>query len=613
MRKDDTSASFLGSSSGIHFVRTVYQAFSRRSADLRQARAGHESLVPGEDDHLRPDQGRARAPLWRPQELDFTSPSLPFEALIRLSDNYFQNWHPVYPFLHAPSILRMMDRMSQVGIQFIPRSDAAIIRSIFSISAIDARQVQATSPALAAMPAGLVFQTAHEAMDGLRDLLDESSSIASLQAAFGIQLFLTSILHLNAASRIGGFVTRTAFHLGLHRCPARYSCFTRDDVAIRRRLFWSIYCLERYLTQALGVPLSIRDDDIDVCYPGTERHQTEREDVMSCAGDSRLQLLDHLAKFARLRGLISELRNKSIMHSRENMSDATEVNSKLLQWWNEVYDDVHPLEPEPDSLLKPVHRLLLVVSRHEAIIALHRPVLAADNPTAEYKAAFQTCINSSRSLLTALHGCLNPRDRLCAPLISPSFTWIVWMSSLILIYAAWTGHFPNQGALRYANIGISVLRNIAMRERDWPQTCIEAIQDLCSALEKHAQDGWSDSGRQGPSVDSPVHGHEGPGQAVTPTPSTDRSMRPRESQTLDRQGSLPISDDDFEISPLDFPVVGDPNLLNPASMVFGDQAGNGFSYGMGEGVTLPSSNAFFNEGWSVADGPWLIHGDFFVG
>ena len=288
MRKDDASASFLGSSSGIHFVRTVYQAFARRSADLRQARAGHESLVPGEDDHLRPGHGRAGAPLWRPQELDFTNPSLPFETLIQLSENYFQNWHPVYPFLHAPSVLRTMDRMSQGGIQFIPRSDAAIIRSIFSISAIDARQVQATSPAPAAMPAELVFQTAHDAMNGLRDLLDESSCIASLQAAFSIQLFLTSILHLNAASRIGGFVTRTAFHLGLHRCPARYSCFTRDDVAIRRRLFWSIYCLERYLTQALGVPLSIRDDDIDVCYPGAERHQTDSEDVMSCAGNGSL-------------------------------------------------------------------------------------------------------------------------------------------------------------------------------------------------------------------------------------------------------------------------------------------------------------------------------------
>ena len=57
MRKDDTSVSFLGSSSGIHFVRTVYNAFARRFTDLRQARdGGHETLVPGEDDHIRRGQ-----------------------------------------------------------------------------------------------------------------------------------------------------------------------------------------------------------------------------------------------------------------------------------------------------------------------------------------------------------------------------------------------------------------------------------------------------------------------------------------------------------------------------------------------------------------------------
>lgn len=38
MRKDDTSVSFLGSPSGINFVRTVYNAFARRFTDLRQAR-----------------------------------------------------------------------------------------------------------------------------------------------------------------------------------------------------------------------------------------------------------------------------------------------------------------------------------------------------------------------------------------------------------------------------------------------------------------------------------------------------------------------------------------------------------------------------------------------
>ncbi|RAL10700.1 CeGAL family transcription factor, partial [Aspergillus homomorphus CBS 101889] len=640
MRKDDTSASFLGSSSGIHFVRTVYHAFARRSADLQQARASHESLVPGEDDHLRTGQGQAHAPLWTSDELDPTNPKLPFEDLVQLSRHYFLNWHPIYPFIHAPHILRAMEQTSQGGLRSISRTDAVLIRSIMSMAAIDSRQARAGAPVTVTVPAELVFQTVHEAMNGLRDLLDEPSSIPLLQAAFSIQLFLTSILRLNAASRIGGFVTRTAFHLGLHRCPARYSCFTAEDVATRRRLFWSIYCLERYLTQALGVPLSIRDDDLDVCYPGAERHASDTEVVLSQPEDRRLKLLRHLAKFARLRGLISELRNKSIMHSGENVVEAVEVSSALLQWWNEVYDDVFPLESEPgqgqgqghEAGLQPFHSLLLVVSRHEAKIALHRPLLAADNSTtADYKAAFHTCINSSRSLLAALHAYISapPSDNR-PPLVVASFTWTVWMSCLILIYAAWTGHFSNQGALRYARIGIAVLQNIARREREWPQTCIEAIEDLCSALERqernstYATTGSTGNAARRPQPEIPSDCPDAiriaedpitfPGHANNNHGDGNGNASPhsvRNSMAQDSWENLPMSAPGFDPTS----VLTTPDLYNAASMVFGDLAGSGFSYGLGPESTaaLPASDPFMmNEGWSVADGPWLIHGDFNV-
>lgn len=666
MRKDDTSVSFLGSSSGIHFVRTVYNAFARRFTDLRQAKdGGHETLVPGEDDHIRRGKGQSKAhtPLWRKEELDPTNRTVSFEELVRLTHQYFEDWHPIYPFVNAPRILRVIEQISLRGIKSISRADAIIVRSMISISAIKNPLDSSGLTSAAAIPVELIYQTVHEAMSNLWELQNEASSIALLQAAFSIQLFLTSILHLNAASRVGGFVTRMTFHLGLHRCPTRYSCFTSEDVMMRRRIFWSIYCLERYLNQALGVPLSIRDDDFDVCYPQAERHSTGREDTSGDAEDSRLRLLSHLAKFARLRGMISELRNKSIMHSRENLADAAEVDSVLLRWWNEVYDDVYPLEPESESPLQPYQALLLIVSRHEAIISLYRPLLAAHNPVAaDYKTAFQTCINSARSLLVALYDYINSdsnmnRRRFAgtnsaqprAPLTSPSFTSTIWMSCMILIYAAWTGHFTNHGALRYARIGISVLRNLALRERDWPQTCIDAIEDLCFAMERNSQNGMASSARQDTQLANTAPSQHNGTYLYTSTPSinqhsqlgntgvSDRSQeQPPASNnrsTPYRERSPPITDrrsrdsiDGYHFHQLreNFTnttynsaasVAGGNDIYNPASMVFGDLAGNGFSYGMGPeyASTFSNLNGFsMNENWTVADGPWLIHGDFDV-
>ncbi|EED15950.1 C6 transcription factor, putative [Talaromyces stipitatus ATCC 10500] len=654
MRKDDTSISFLGSSSGIHFVRTVYNAFARRFTDLQQARdSGHETVVPGEDDHIHRarGQGKAHTSLWKKQELDTTNRSLSFEELVRLTHHYFEDWHPIYPFVNAPRILRVMEQISQKGLKSIDRLDAIIVRSIISISAIMSRMGLTYNPtSTPTISVELVYQTVREAMSTLWELQTESPSIPLLQAAFSIQLFLTSILCLNTASRVGGFVTRMAFHLGLHRCPTRYSCFTSEDVTMRRRIFWSIYCLERYLNQALGVPLSIRDDDFDVCYPQAERHSAGPEDMGVNAEDSRLRLLTHLAKFARLRGLISELRNKSIMHSQENLADAAEVDSALLKWWNEVYDDVYTLESDSESPLQPYQALLLIVSRHEATISLYRPLLAAHNPTAaDYKTAFQLCINSARSLLVALYDYINTAQQR-APLTSPSFTSAVWMSCMILIYAAWTGHFTNKGALRYARVGISVLRNIAIRESDWPETCIHAIEDLCSAMENSSQNGTPSVRQEGQQLNPTISSqHNDTHSFRTSTSSIDQHSRlrnPRLSDhnqerfsvannqqftpyqvqsppiTLDHQSRISIDEHRHLQEYLANPTYDSTGILakesdiyNPASVVFGDSSGNGLSYGMVPqyAPTFPTLNGFsMNEGWTVADGPWLIHGDFDV-
>lgn len=66
-----------------------------------------------------------------------------------------------------------------------------------------------------------------------------------------------------------------AFEAGLHRCPDRYpSTFTSStDREMRKRVFWSLYTLDRLLTAEFGVPIMLHDTDVDTCVPGgSERH-----------------------------------------------------------------------------------------------------------------------------------------------------------------------------------------------------------------------------------------------------------------------------------------------------------------------------------------------------
>ena len=271
----DKLSSFVGSASGIHFIRSVYGAIRNAqpiaSVSIETPGSDH---VPGEDDYLPTPTPNTPGRIWRDEE---TTPralsSVSFQELVELSGSYFANWHPFYPYLHAPSVLEYLERLPQSERQNNDSTlnfQMTIVRSIMSISLADRRQSPASDAARC--PSELVFQSYDEAVDCLQHVLSRPTTIQSLQAAISVQLFLVSMLRLNAAGRLGGLVIRMALQLGLHRCPARFPSFSPLEKEHRQRIFWSLYTIDHFICQSMGLPLSLHDDDVDVCYPTAERH-----------------------------------------------------------------------------------------------------------------------------------------------------------------------------------------------------------------------------------------------------------------------------------------------------------------------------------------------------
>lgn len=274
----DTFSSFVGSASGIYFIRSVYDALRGSEVPFAPHIQTPESdLVPGEDDRLPSAAPEPTRGLWRDQE--FTTGSTPcvtFQDLVEWSGSYFANWHPAYPFLHAPAVLELFERIARDGTpshDMYQDSETIILRSIMSISLADQRQDP--SSRRASFPSSLIFQSYDSAVGSLQKALLRPASIPSLQAAISVQLFLVSMLRFNAASRLGGLIIRIALQLGLHRCPNRFPSFSPSEKELRQRIFWSLYCIDRSICHSMGLPLSLRDDDIDVCYPSEERHITQ--------------------------------------------------------------------------------------------------------------------------------------------------------------------------------------------------------------------------------------------------------------------------------------------------------------------------------------------------
>ena len=117
------------------------------------------------------------------------------------SQAYFNNCHPPFPFLHAPSILALLEMVSLHGLSRLNSIDVIMVRSVLSTSLADRRQMPRDDQQSLG-PSHLIFNTIEEAISGLSPILIQPSTLASLQATVSIQVFLVSMLRLNAASRL---------------------------------------------------------------------------------------------------------------------------------------------------------------------------------------------------------------------------------------------------------------------------------------------------------------------------------------------------------------------------------------------------------------------------
>jgi hypothetical protein len=447
----DRFSGFVGSASGIFFIRSVYGAIRHsQPTPPTVAETPGSDVVPGEDDHLplvHPDSSER---LWGDDEIMSEPVSdISFEKLVGWTASYFANWHPSYPFLHAPTILEHFNKFPHNVAADQDHTDEfrmIILRSVMSISLADHRQSFESGGVR--YPAVLVFPSYDAAVDSLRHVLSHPTSMLGLQAAVSVQLFFISMLRLNAASRLGGLIIRMAVQLGLHRCPARFPSFSTGEKELRQRVFWSVYCIDRFVCQSMGLPLGLHDDDVDVCYPLAEHHlQTPIQpgtsqcltiSLLLMFVDNRLLFLHLLAQQARLRGEIIELRNKSLHYVHTDPNIATAIAAKLTQWWNDVEDYSDPNGPHTAPAYSCI---ILTVLKHESIISLYRPVLAASRKDAEYDAVLQHCIGSARNIITTLYQAIQTEARQdqvtgSLSLLWPSCTWAVWISSFILFYAA---------------------------------------------------------------------------------------------------------------------------------------------------------------------------------
>lgn len=478
---------FIGSSSGVHFIRLVREGFAD-TADIdirnedRVPRA--EDTVGGDDeedingisrdDALRSPASQRQGPILQdPMTLLLDYSTLPALADAQaITIRYFQSWHPLIPFLYGPTFMGDLDKIYLDTRQTNERAvGLLLLRSLITTVAPDKLSI---SPSVTLAIAGQFAS---------------HNDILTLQAILMAQLRSVSTMALRMASSLSGLLSRLLLHAGLHRCPHRYEQLDGASRELRKRIFWSAYILDRYISQALGLPPTIADSDIDVCAPGcAELHDIRNpagsnsaaqsrvcpsgtvadvaldisranprpslapdidSDELSLSPDRQEFLLAHMVTHGKLVSRVLEVFHKSI-HVRSVESDQVlSLRADANKWFNSLPQwPPRPGLPVLDQLDRPIKAEqtkfvpFLHILYQQLLIAIHRPYLSLPKTSAEFENSLQLVIRAARQTNTLL---LDVDE-----FFWPGYLSSAWMSGLIFTFACQAEAFSIKQSIRYA-------------------------------------------------------------------------------------------------------------------------------------------------------------------
>lgn len=192
-----------------------------------------------------------------------------------------------------------------------------------------------------------------------------------------------------------GTTMRHALMLGLHRTFKGSSIVDQR----RKRIFWTIYMLERSIARTLGLPVCLSDRDIEVDLPANVSEGIEDEADMQTAlqqdpGATPMSASIHIFRLAHLESRIYSSIHRVDRPATETSSRKATQLRKLLDDWKNQIPEIIPNgsdreEQSPNSYGSPDYHIL---HYHRVMLLLLLPNLTKLSPT---HPDFHLCVSSA--------------------------------------------------------------------------------------------------------------------------------------------------------------------------------------------------------------------------
>ncbi|KAJ5899225.1 hypothetical protein N7495_003969 [Penicillium taxi] len=431
----DFEGNYIGPSSGISFINRVW------------GRLNHQARLPNE---LQNESSINTAvfmfgdkPYSNHEHVNFILPS--FDKAMEFVAIYFDFSMVTYRFLHRGNVENWVKQVydHNISVTNLPVGNmvarTAIVLMILAVSTLF-HQLQ---PGDTLVSGGEQWFMASKYMSSLE------SGPPRLET---IQLRLIQCLYLLSTSRANecwysfGTALQVVTALGLHRkWPVKLSkyggsCFESE---MRKRIFWSVYTLDKYLSIMFGRPRLLHDEDIDQELPEEMNDEDLlEEDPARRSGSTDSMMIASVLHYrlGRILGEISRQLYSIKPHSRETpLETAARLTSELERW----KESVPPLfnSVRPSSLIPPLCRQsqVLQMAYSHAMIHVTRSFLLNDftdlsrrprDPHPMISAHVQKCIGAAEEVMTLVEGLAQQR----VFIQSFWFTHYVCFCAILVVY-----------------------------------------------------------------------------------------------------------------------------------------------------------------------------------
>jgi proline utilization trans-activator len=209
-------------------------------------------------------------------------------------------------------------------------------------------------------PPGFHYFT--HALNYLPDLHEEPS-VLFVETLSLVGYFMQNLNRRDAAFLYVGTALRMAISLALHQ-EVRSSSFTNAEKEHRRRVWWSVYSLDRILSVKSGSPIMLHDEDIGIQLPSKLPHEPPYCPAV---------VLRHYTELSRiLSRVMIHIYRKTPKSGSSLMTSVQSIMSSLLQWFHNLPQE---LRFDPEKLNTSRESVSTLVHYYQCINMTVRPLL----------------------------------------------------------------------------------------------------------------------------------------------------------------------------------------------------------------------------------------------